>query len=97
MGGGMMKLIVVMIAIALTVGAVPVFAGDGPAADSVFQRISDTIQGDEPVIKTAPVMQSDRHKLRPALRKVTTFQALSDYIKEGSAKARNKSARKRGR
>ena len=88
-----MKIIAVIVAAVFLIGAMPVLAADSEKEKSLFQKASDSIQEGKAPLKPSPVMQQERHKVRPILKKVTFFQWLSDSIKEGSAKAREKSAR----
>ncbi|MFC1577144.1 hypothetical protein ACFL42_01320 [Candidatus Omnitrophota bacterium] len=88
-----MKFLAAVVAVVIVFSAVPVFAGGGEAKKSCFQKISDSIEGNDASAELSPIMKSEKHKFRPILKKVTFFQNFSDHIKEGSAKAKAKSAR----
>ena len=86
----MKKIAASVIAVMVVAGALPLLAEESaPSKEqrrekSMFQIISDTIT------KRGEVRE--RNKLRP-VKEVAVFQSLSNGIKEGSAKAKNLSAR----
>ena len=86
----MKKFAVIVIALAVVVYAMPVFAGDAGCAKgtekSAFQLIADTV--------TVKGTVKDRNKLKIVPpEQVNVFQGCADGIKEGSAKAKETSLR----
>jgi hypothetical protein len=85
-----MKMAVLAVAVLFAVGATCAFADDGsckkaPCEEkSLFNIVKDTIK---------PGPGKEKNKVINPLPTVTTFQAMADGIKEGSAKARSESLR----
>ena len=81
-----MKKVAVLILVALFVAStIPAFAGEQPVKEkNLFTIIKDSFK---------PWKPKPKNELRNPLPTVTVFQRAADGIKEGSAKAKNKTLR----
>ncbi|MFH1996891.1 MAG: hypothetical protein ABIJ27_07880 [Candidatus Omnitrophota bacterium] len=88
-----MKYPAAVLAVVAVLSVIPALANDGEKKETLFQKVGDSIQRADPPL--SPVMKSEKHKFRPALQEVSTFQNASNYLKESSERAKKKSKRKK--
>jgi len=99
----MKRIAVVLVVAAIALYAMPVLAGDAPAAakareKSIFQRLSNEIKSSKMPARFAikPVAKDSAEAVKClGDSKVKVFQSVSDGIAQGSAKAKSESLRKK--